>query len=228
MNVLVVAAHPDDEVLGCGGAIAHHSQHGDEVHVIILAEGLTSRDIERDRPHRQQELSELAAAAHHANQILGAKSLTLYDFPDNRMDRCDLLDIVKVVEQAVTQYTPTIIYTHHAGDLNIDHRRIHEAVITAARPLPGSLVETLLFFEVPSSTEWHIPGSAPAFMPNWFLDISTTLECKLTALDAYASELRPFPHSRSPEAVEALARWRGASAGMTAAEAFLLGRHRAF
>lgn len=225
-TVLVIAAHPDDEVLGCGGAIARHSQHGDAVHVMILAEGVTSRDQQRDRGQRQTELSELAIAAHQANQILGAKSLSLHDFPDNRMDSCDLLDIVKVVEAAVDQYQPNIIYTHHSGDLNIDHRRIHEAVITAARPLPDSPVETLLFFEVPSSTEWHISSSAPVFTPNWFVDIAETLDCKLQALDAYASEMRPFPHARSQQAVEALARWRGATAGMQAAEAFLLGRQR--
>jgi len=135
---------------------------------------------------------------------------------------------VKPIERAIATHNPTLIYTHHSGDLNIDHRRIHEAVVTAARPLPDSGVQTLLFFEVPSSTEWQVPGAAPPFMPNWFIDIATTLEQKLAALDAYASEMRPFPHARSRQAVAALAHWRGASAGMQAAEAFCLGRHRLF
>ncbi len=224
-KVLVVAAHPDDEVLGCGGTIAKHSQQGDEVHVIILAEGATSRDAKRDRHKRESELSALAQAARQASDILGVKSLTLHDFPDNRMDSCDLLDIIKVVEQAVDRYSPDIIYTHHGGDLNIDHRRIHEAVVTAARPVPGNWIETLLFFEVASSTEWQIPGSAPLFSPNWFVDISDTLNVKLKALETYQSEMRSWPHARSLEALAALAKWRGANIGVEASEAFILGRH---
>src|SRR5262245_59227538 len=117
LNVLVAAAHPDDEVLGCGATIAKHSQLGDQVHLLILAEGVTSRDQERDRERRRQELSALAAAAHRASRILGAKSLRLHDFPDNRMDSCALLDIVRVVESSICAYNPEVIYTHHGGDL---------------------------------------------------------------------------------------------------------------
>jgi LmbE family N-acetylglucosaminyl deacetylase len=224
-SVLVIAAHPDDEVLGCGGTIAKHNQQGDKVHILILAEGATSRDQQRDRGKRQCELAGLAQAAHQASKILGVSSLTLHDFPDNRLDRCDLLDVIKVIEQVISQHHPQIIYTHHSGDVNIDHRRIHEAVVTAARPMPDSLVKTLLFFEVPSSTEWQTPGSAPAFTPNWFMDISKTLSLKLNALEAYQSEIRPWPHTRSIAAIEHLARWRGASVGVEAAEAFILGRN---
>ena len=225
MNVLVVAAHPDDEVLGCGGAIAKHSQRDDEVHVLILAEGATSRDLQRNREKRQSNLSALAQAAHQASEILGVASLTLHDFPDNRMDSCDLLDVVKILEQAIDQYNPEIIYTHHIGDVNIDHRRIHEAVVTASRPMPDKTVKTLLFFEVASSSEWQIPGSAPVFAPNWFVDISETLSLKLKALEAYSSEMRLWPHPRSITAVEHLNKWRGASVGVEAAEAFILGRN---
>lgn len=121
---------------------------------------------------------------------------------------------------------PAIVYTHHGGDLNVDHQIVHRAVVTACRPLPGSVLETLLFFEVPSSTEWQAGDAAQAFVPDWFVDASATLSLKLKALRAYASEMRPWPHSRSLEAVEHLARWRGACAGWKAAEAFQLGRHR--
>lgn len=224
MNVLVIAAHPDDEVLGCGGAIAKHTQQGDIVHVLILAEGATSRNPQRDRKKLQNELSTLAEAAHQASEILGVTSLKLHDFPDNRMDGCDLLDIIKVIEQEIVKYQPEIIYTHHIGDVNIDHRRIHQAVVTATRPIPSSTVKTLLFFEVASSTEWQTPGSAPAFTPNWFVDISQTLSLKLEALAAYEFEMRSWPHARSIEALEHLAHWRGASVGVEAAEAFILGR----
>ncbi|MDJ0677005.1 MAG: PIG-L deacetylase family protein [Calothrix sp. MO_167.B42] len=225
MKVLVVAAHPDDEVLGCGGAIAKHTQQGDTVHVLIMAEGATSRTLQRDREKVKNELSALAVAAQQASEILGVQSLKLHDFPDNRMDSCDLLDVIKVIENKISQYQPEIIYTHHGGDVNIDHCFIHKAVVTAARPIPGQVVKTLLFFEIASSTEWQTPASALPFTPNWFVDISETLSLKMKALIAYDSEMRLFPHARSLTALEHLARWRGASVGVEAAEAFILGRN---
>jgi N-acetylglucosamine malate deacetylase 1 len=222
--VLVVAAHPDDEVLGCGGTIAKHAAKGDAVHVLILAEGLTSRDQERNREHHSDDLSELAQAAQKANDILGVSSLQLKALPDNRMDSLDRLEIVKIVEKYVDKLKAEIVYTHHSGDLNIDHRRTHEAVVTACRPLPSSPVHTLLFFEVASSTEFQTAGSAHPFNPNWFNDISETLALKLEALEAYHMEMCPWPHARSLKSLEALAHWRGASIGVHAAESFVLGR----
>jgi len=224
-RILVLSAHPDDEVLGCGAALARHARLGDEVHVVILAEGATSRDDRRDREERGEELTQLEAAARRAGAILGASSVTLCGLPDNRLDSLDLLDVVKVVEQQVELRRPEVVYTHHAGDLNIDHRIVHQATVTACRPQPGHPVRTLLFFEVPSSTEWQPPGAAPCFAPDWFVDATATLEVKLLALDAYRSEMRPWPHPRSVQGVEHLARWRGCSVGMAAAEAFVTGRH---
>lgn len=223
-RILVVAAHPDDEVLGCGGTIAWHAARGDEVHVLILAEGVTSREQQRDRLAASGELHELALAAQAAHRALGSASLQMEDFPDNRMDSVDLLDIVKRVEEAIRVHAPGAVYTHHCGDVNVDHRRIHEAVVTACRSTPGATVKQLLFFEVASSTEWQPPGSAAPFLPNVFVDISQVLEQKIAALDCYASEMRAFPHPRSIQAVRALAQWRGATAGLPAAEAFMLGR----
>ncbi|MEK3720382.1 PIG-L deacetylase family protein [Paenibacillus sp. FSL H8-0034] len=224
-RVLVIAAHPDDEVLGCGATIAKHVKQGDEVHVVILAEGITSRDTQRNREKNTEKLSALSAAADRAHQILGSASLHLRDFPDNRMDSVDRLDIVKAVEEIVDQFRPDVIYSHHIGDVNIDHRRIHEAVVTACRPIPGNhLVKRLLFFEICSSTEWQLAGSAPPFVPNWFIDVSDTLDKKMEALTAYDSEMRAWPHARSIKAVEHLSRWRGAVIGVEAAEAFILGR----
>ena len=224
-SVLVIAAHPDDEVLGCGGSMARHVDEGDSVHAVILAEGITSRYDQRDRDRQASELSELGKVAHRANEILGVKELVLHDFPDNRMDSLARLDIVKMVEELLVRFSPEVVYTHHAGDVNIDHRRIHEAVVTAIRPMPDrQQVRRLLFFEVASSTEWQPPGSATPFAPNWYVDISTTLKRKLDALDAYASEMRDWPHARSLKAVEHLARWRGSNIGVPAAEAFMLGR----
>ena len=222
--VLVVAAHPDDEVLGCGGTIAVHASRGDEVHVLIMAEGVTSREDTRDRDAKARELSDLARRAHRAGEILGTASVTLHDLPDNRMDSVDLLDIVKVVEKRIETVHPSVVYTHHGGDLNIDHQRTSQAVVTACRPLPGGSVSQLLFFEVPSSTEWTPGGTSPPFVPTCFMDISAMLERKLEALKSYDSEMRDWPHPRSYRAVEHLARWRGASVALDAAEAFMVGR----
>lgn len=221
--ILVVAAHPDDEVLGCGGTIAKHTISGDKVHVVIMAEGITSRDSKRDLSKNENALSRLQESAVQASKVLGVSSLDLKDFPDNRMDSVDLLDVIKVVEDFIDRYRPDIVYTHHMGDLNVDHRVVHNAVVTACRPLPSSCVESLLFFEVPSSTEWNTPFSC-IFSPNWFVDISQTINIKMSALKAYNSEVRDWPHPRSIPALEHLARWRGASIGVDAAEAFILGR----
>jgi N-acetylglucosamine malate deacetylase 1 len=223
-TVLVVAAHPDDEILGCGATIAQHVRQGDKVHVLILAEGVTSRDASPQRKARESELSSLRLAAQKAHKILGVHSVTLHHFPDNRMDSVDLLDIVKVIEGPIARLRPTIVYTHHRGDVNIDHQMTHDAVIAACRPQPAQTVKTLLFFEVASSTEWRPQASGTPFTPNWFTDVSKTLPLKLAALKAYRQEMRPWPHSRSIKALEHLARWRGATIGRPAAEAFILGR----
>ena len=221
-NILVVAAHPDDEVLGCGGTIARHADSGDQVQVLIVAEGSTSRLLERDRNQVRDELSALAQAAQTAGSILGAAGVELLDFPDNRLDSLDRLDLIKRIEESVERYQPACVYVHHAGDVNVDHRRLHEALVTACRPTPGHVVKRLLSFEVASSTEWQPPGSAPSFQPNWFVDISDHWERKREALRAYATEMRDWPHARSLEAVEHLARWRGSQVGVEAAEAFCL------
>ena len=220
--VLVVAAHPDDEVLGCGGTIARHADAGEQVQVLIVAEGATSRQQQRDRLQAGDELSSLAQAAQTAGLILGAAGVELLDLPDNRLDSLDRLDLIKHIEQRIDRYQPHVVYVHHAGDVNVDHRRLHEAVVTACRPTPGHSVRRLLSFEVASSSEWQPPGSAPAFQPNWFVDISGQWQRKSEALAAYASEMRPWPHARSLEALEHLARWRGAQVGVEAAEAFCL------
>jgi len=224
MSVLVVAAHPDDEVLGCGGTMARLADEGHDVHVFILAEGVTSRAQQRDRETRTSELSELRRCTDAANAILGSASVKVCDLPDNRMDSVDLLDVVKLVEGEIIRHRPQILFTHHGGDVNVDHRVVHDAVVAACRPQPGHPVRQLLFFEIASSTEWRPPGFIGGFLPHCFYDIERYLERKLDALRAYSTEIRPFPHPRSVEAVEHLARWRGATVGCHAAEAFMVGR----
>jgi LmbE family N-acetylglucosaminyl deacetylase len=220
---LVLAAHPDDEVLGCGGTIARMADKGVRVHIAILADGVGARASDA-RPD-PAELGRRRGAAERSAEILRATSIEFDDLPDNRMDSVPLLEITKRVEGLIARYRPDTVLTHHGGDLNIDHRRVHQATLTACRPQGDHPVRTILCFEVPSSTEWQAPGSHIPFAPNWFVDISLTLERKLAALDAYASELRAWPHPRSRQAVAHLARWRGASIGSEAAEAFMLARH---
>lgn len=221
MKVLVVAAHPDDEVLGCGGLVARHADAGDVVHVFIVAEGATSRDLQRDPGKRAGELVALRAAAGRAAEILGAQAPRFGGLPDNRLDGLPLLDVIKIIEAVGAEIRPEIVYTHHAGDLNIDHGVVARAVATAFRPMPGAGVRAIYAFETISSTEWGMPGD-PAFRPNRFVDVSAAMVRKVKALEAYESEMRPFPHARSIAAVEALARFRGASVGLAAAEALVV------
>lgn len=224
-DVMVVAAHPDDEVLGCGGTIARHVASGDRVHILIAAEGITSRQLKRNRTKSMQNLKELAKSTVLACEILGAKGVKQMNLPDNRLDSIDRLDLIKMIEQSIETIKPHTVYVHHYGDVNIDHRRLNEAVITACRPTPGHSVQKILSYEVPSSTEWQPPGGLPIFQPNWFVDISKQWSLKRRALEAYSSEMRPSPHPRSMDAVEHLARWRGAQVGIDLAEAFCLLRH---
>lgn len=223
-TVLIVAAHPDDEVLGCGGAIARHADAGDAVHILILAEGATARSNQRDADAQRGEIEALRDNARKAARILGAQPPEFAGLPDNRLDSLDLLDIVKKVEAAVGAIQPTTVYTHHGGDLNLDHRICHHATMIACRPLPNSACVAIFEFETVSSTEWVSSSTDKPFVPMRFVDISRQMDRKLEALRAYGSEMRPFPHARSVENVAALARLRGASAGMEAAEAFMVAR----
>lgn len=221
-RVLVVAAHPDDELLGCGGSIARMVGQGSVVSVLIVGEGITSRRGEAAGALNDQ-LAALAASTRRACGILGVSSVDMLGLPDNRLDTLPQLDINQAVEAVVERVRPDLVMTHHHGNLNVDHRRVHEAVVTATRPMPGGLDTAQLFFETVSSTEWQTPGRAP-FLPSYFVDISATLERKIEALACYETEMRDWPHARSLEAVRALARWRGASVGRAAAEAFAVGR----
>lgn len=223
MTVLVVAAHPDDEVLGCGGTVARLAQEGHAVHIAIMAEGITSRHAQRDQADAKQ-LSRLHQQAHAAAAEMGAKDVVLFKLPDNRLDTVPLLEVVKLVEGLVDKLAPKVIYTHHPSDLNVDHGLINRAVLTATRPVAGGSVHEIYAFEVPSSTEWSFHQLGPAFRPNVFVDIADTLEKKIDAMACYDSEIRNFPHPRSQDALRAIAMRWGSVAGCKAAEAFELVR----
>jgi LmbE family N-acetylglucosaminyl deacetylase len=215
-TILVIAAHADDEALGCAGTMAKHVEAGDKVHVIFMTNGVGSRSATSvsDIKHRQ-------AVAQKAADILGITSTEYFDFPDNKMDTVPLLDIVKSIENVINEIQPEIIYTHHVGDLNIDHQITHKAVMTACRPQPGFCVREIYAFEVLSSTEWQTPGYFP-FIPNVYIDISSQIEKKQKALESYSEEMRQSPHSRSIKNVVHFDAYRGNSVGLNYAEAFIL------
>lgn len=221
--ILVVAAHPDDEVLGCGGTIARSARAGHDVHIMILGEGISSRYTRRSQANRRA-LRKLQQDARAVGKLLGAVSMAFEGLPDNRFDELPLLDIVKRVERRIREVKPEMIFTHHPGDLNVDHRTTFQAVLTATRPIKGCPVRELYTFEVPSSTEWAFQQFQPAFKPNVFVDITATVGTKVKGMQGYESESREFPHPRSPEALKAMTRRWGSVAGLACAEAFELVR----
>jgi len=219
-KILVVVAHPDDEVLGCGGTMARLAMEGNDVYSIILGEGITARDKKRDRVNREKDLGELKNHIVRANKLLGVKKTYTFDFPDNRFDTVALLDIIKTIEEIKEDIKPDIVFTHHYGDLNIDHQITFKAVMTAFRPTKDESVKEIYSFEIPSSTECNVPSSLTHFMPDYFVNINKSLEIKINALKEYETELRDFPHPRSLKAVELNAKQWGVKMGFEAAEAF--------
>jgi LmbE family N-acetylglucosaminyl deacetylase len=220
-KILIIAAHPDDEVLGCGGTAARLVKEGNEAYTLILGEGITSRDDSRQKEKREQEIVQLKKQVHEANHVIGIKEVFTYDFPDNRFDSVPLLDIVKVTETIKNKVKPDIVFTHYEQDLNIDHRVTYQAVLAAMRPTVGETVKEIYSFEVLSSTEWNYPLR---FSPDVFFDISETLKSKLSAMEKYQSELREYPHPRSIKGIRLNAEQWGMKTGLQYAEAFKLVR----
>lgn len=217
MNVLVVAAHPDDEILGVGGTIASHVARGDQVRLAVMCEGVSSRySPERD--------SEIRRQATEAARILGVTDVVLGDLPDQRLDTLPLGEIVNQVDSLMGAVQPEVIYTHFAGDVNRDHRVLAEAVLISARPYSARSLREILMFETPSSTEWSSPVLTTPFQPSVYVDIGEFLERKIKAFSCYSAELRPFPHPRSPEALADRARYWGSVVNRKSAEPFVLVR----
>lgn len=219
-NILVFAAHPDDELLGIGGTIRRLANEGALARAVIMAEGLTSREESRDKANKK-ELLALQRDAKKASNIIGYKSIDFCGLPDNRMDGLELLDVVKIVSKYVEKYKPDTIFTHHHGDLNIDHRITCEAVLTACRPVGNYSVKRIFAFETPSSSEWNYNYSEP-FKPNVFFDVTETIESKIKGMKCYKTEAAQPPHPRSADALLALGKYRGSNVGFGMAEAFEL------
>lgn len=216
-KILIIAAHPDDEILGCGGTIARLIRKGYEAYTLILGEGITSRSDTRNKENRQREIVELKKQAKEANDTLGVRKIFSYDFPDNRFDTVPLLDIVKTIENVKKEIKPEVVFTHYEKDLNIDHQITYKAAITSTRPLKGETVKEIYSFEIPSSTEWYYPHSFP---PDTFFDISETIDVKLKAVGKYKTELREHPHPRCLEGIQLAAKLWGMKVGLSYAEAF--------
>ena len=222
-NILVVAAHPDDEILGLGGTIRKLANKKCTINCIILGEGLTSRGNSREETP-QNELLELKKSTLKAAEIIGYSNVEFCELPDNRFDSINLLDIIKTVTLLVNKYMPDTIFTHHYGDLNIDHRITYEAIATACRPLGDYTTKNVICFETPSSTEWNFKHSEGIFKPNLFIDVTKTIKYKLNAMQCYSTEIKDYPHPRSDKALDIIAARWGTVIGTEYAEAFEITR----
>ena len=228
MNVLIIAAHPDDEILGMGGTISKHTSQNDDVTIIYMATGITARRELSNDKHEiknipkitqqqwQKEINQLRIDAKKSAKLLSVKNVKFYDFPDNEMDGIQLLKVVKIIEKEIKETKPDRIYTNHYGDLNVDHKVVSNAVLTACRP-SSFLVKEIFCFEVLSSTEWSYPYN---FSPNYFSNIEKHLTQKVNAMKSFKSELKKFPHPRSLENIRNVAARWGSVCGFKAAEAF--------
>lgn len=220
MNILVVAAHPDDELLGVGGTIAKHVETGDTVYALILGEGQTSR-FDRREDAGTQIVEELHGNTLEADRQVGIKETYFENFPDNRFDSVALLDIVKAVEKRVRELQPEIIYTHHRGDLNVDHQMTYKAVLTATRPMEDCPVKEIYAFETVSSTEWNFAYGDDQFAPDMFVRLTEEqFGKKLDGMKKYETELCEYPHPRSLEMLRAVAKRWGGVVGAEYVEAF--------
>ena len=214
-KVLVIAPHPDDEVLGCGGTIARYTKNGDDVYLCVVTKAYTPDWPEDEIKERRDEVLRV-------NRILGIKKTYFLDLPTAKLDTIPQKELNEVIAQVTNEVQPEIIYIPHGGDVNNDHRLVFDAAMVAIRPRPGPVIKRVLSYETLSETEWAAPSKESAFMPNVYVDISGALETKLKAMAEYKSELKEFPHPRSLEAISALAKVRGATVGVEAAEAFRL------
>jgi LmbE family N-acetylglucosaminyl deacetylase len=219
-NVLIVIAHPDDECLGCGGTIAKLTRSGCVVDLLIMTNGESSREGVHEK-----DISNRRSAAIKSSKVLGINNTTILDYPDNSLDTVTFLSIVKSIEANIMNVQYDALFTHFSYDMNIDHKLTSRAALTACRPQPNQSIKTILTFEVPSSTDYSSPSFGHVFSPNYFVDISSYRKIKLEALSFYNNELRDFPHSRSIKAIESHSISRGASVGVSYAEAFMLERH---
>ena len=222
MNILVIVAHPDDEVLGCGATIAKHVKNGDDVYVCALCELVSART---NKPKHDKFMKQV----NDAEKVLGVKETMFFNFPNIKFNTVPHLELVQAIEKSILKFKPELIYTHHKGDVNIDHQVVFDATIAAIRlpercsaDLPVNMIKKVLTFEISSSTEWAAPLAEFAFLPNVFVDVTKTFETKIAAAKCYEAILKDTPHPRSVRNLEALAYFRGSQVSIDKAEAFML------
>ena len=225
-NILVVVAHPDDELLGLGATMYQlNKDYSCKTRVVILGEGITSRANVRDPEKWDKELKIHRENIRNAQKAIGFGSVGIYDSPDNRFDTVSLLDIIKVIEKEKEEFGAQVIFTHHGGDVNVDHQRTFEAVVTATRPMKDEQVKTVITFETPSGTEWRASTDPRHFTPNMYVSVSEeAINAKISGMECYEFEKRDYPHPRSPEALRIQAQRWGVVVGQHYAEAFAIVR----
>ncbi len=231
MKILVIAAHPDDEVLGMGGTIKKYTKSKNEVKILIMATGIHSRrssnfhnkDIfnisDKTIKKMDKQVETIKKHAIKSAKLLGVKNIEFAGFPDNEMDTISNLEITKTIEKNINDFNPDIVYTHSQFDLNVDHRVCYNATLTATRPIKNQCVKEVISFEIPSSTEWNFPSK---FSPNLFIDISNEIDSKIKSMKCYKTEIMPFPHPRSAKGIRITSEHWGMTSGYKNSEAFTI------
>ena len=213
---LIIAAHPDDEVLGCGGFIANRSSK-EECYVLILTGGADGRyEDSMSNTLRQNSLD--------ANRVLGTKDVYFEDLPNQKLETIPIIEVTQTIEKYIKKLNPARIFTQHGGDINRDHRVVYEATMTATRPVPGQVVQEVYTYNTPSSTEWNSYTNENFFIPSVYEDISTVIDKKLKAMSIYKSECKLYPHPRSLKALKVYANYWGITVGSEYVEPFNLMR----
>ena len=219
-NILVIAAHPDDELLGCGGTLLYYKRKGYEVKIVFLSDGESARKNLKDK--KKILIKKREEQAIKISKICKFKKPSFGRFPDNQLDKIPLLTIIRFIEREIDQFKPQIIFTHNEHDLNIDHQIVFKSVLTATRPSTKTFVKSIYCFETPSSTENNFSSVKVKFNPNLFFDITKFIDKKIKLLKIYKNELGKYPHPRSLSSIKVLAKYRGTQIGSNYAESFFL------
>ncbi|MCD4723633.1 MAG: PIG-L family deacetylase [Bacteroidales bacterium] len=213
-NILVIAPHPDDEVLGCGGIMKKYAEAGDQMYVLVISRG-TSKFYSDER------IDNVRKEARNAHHILGVKETIFLDFPAPELDTVSISEISKAIADVIKKFNIQIVFLPHRGDIHHDHTIVFNAGLVASRPVEQYSVKEIYCYETLSETEWAAPFGDDAFIPNHFVNVTNQFDVKLKAMECFKSQIRPFPNPRSLEAIEALAKFRGATVGFDRAEAFM-------